>query len=277
MTKIKKMFALAPLCAALHVSACGSGLNQDSNTKIVGGERVPIGEWRSTVALTHPNGGVFCSGTALNRNLVVTAAHCLKGRTANDIKVYTGSGDFLNGAVGQYSVSRAVASPKYKDVALRKDNDIAYLLLKTSIDYPDTSFVKVLTDPYEIKELLRPGAKTHLVGFGLRDSNRLGEKWQNDTYIGIKDPKTWYNKKTEISVGGYSKDSCGGDSGGPAYGQLKNGQWRVYGVTSRGVGCGNGGVYGLIHANICWILDETYIDLGLPEGYCNGPELSSPL
>ena len=85
-----------------------------------------------------------------------------------------------------------------------------------------------------------------------------------------------YDSANEIAVGGGGKDSCQGDSGGPVYGQLKSGEWRVYGVTSRGGSCGTGGIYGLMHANICWVQEGAGESLGLPAGSC-GEEVPPPV
>ena len=67
----------------------------------------------------------------------------------------------------------------------------------------------------------------------------IGLKYEVDTTV-VKNISTSipYDALSEIAVGGGGKDSCNGDSGGPVYGQLKTGEWRVYGVTSRGGACG---------------------------------------
>lgn len=48
-----------------------------------------------------------------------------------------------------------------------------------------------------------------------------------------------------------------------------NGEWRNFGVTSRGSECGKDSIYGLMHHNICWIEDETGINLTGELDYCS--------
>ncbi len=255
----------ACLIASIFAPGCGTSVQNVSEGKIYGGTRVDIGKWKSTVALTYNSGGIFCSGVAFNESFIITAAHCVKDRKAEDFKVYGGSGNFQNTVVGKSEVSIVEVHPKYKDF----DNDIAYIFLKNPLSYFTTSFYEpFLSDVAEIKAATKVGARVHLVGYGLRDSNRLGEKWEVDTKIIDKAPGAPFNSANEIALGGQGKDSCEGDSGGPAYSPSKAGKWAVLGLTSRGVGCGDGGVYTLLPAHLCWLEESSGMDLHLPVDYC---------
>ena len=112
-----------------------------------------------------------------------------------------------------------------------------------------------------VKKLL--GNKATLVGFGKREDRSTGEKYEVVADI-VK------RNSIEIQMGGDGKDSCVYDSGGPAYAQLPNGDWRVFGVVSRGIekGCGKGGIWGLMHAHLCWAEDVTKIDLISEDSLC---------
>ncbi len=239
--------------------SCSASQNQDSSTKIYGGSKVATGEWLNSVAIGN-NKRIFCTGTAINPKLVITAAHCLKGEKTKGLRVYVGSG-VMNGQVkGEYEVSRAAYSPLY-DSNDESDHDVGYLVLKKSLDLPKESYIPAATNSDEIKELIAVGKKTHIVGFGEIENGSYGLKYETTTSIKSVG-------KTEIFIGGDGRDSCYGDSGGPAFGQLQTGEWRVYGVVSRGKGCGNGGIWGLIHANICWIQDNSGIDLDADPSLC---------
>lgn len=264
MRRISQTVLSCALMAAVSV-ACGQADQQNSESKIYGGTRVPAGGWPSTIALTQ-GGSIYCSGTAINPRVVISAAHCAQGFSASSVFVYTGDGKDGGNFKGQYAVSKIVASPKYNG---GKGNDISYIVLKTPLDLPESAYIPVLTNAEEEAELLAVGAKAHIVGFGLRNGNGIGLKYEVDTTI-VKNISTSlsYDAKTEVAIGGSGKDSCNGDSGGPVYGQLKSGEWRVYGITSRGGSCGTGGIYGLMHANICWVQDGAETDLGLPLGIC---------
>lgn len=246
-------------CALLTVlSACGPNAAETSESKIYGGTKVPAGGWPGTVGITSFL-GMHCSGTAITPRVVITAGHCA-GASIGSTYVYVGEGAFFGLVKGQYKASRIVASPLYGQ-GNSEDNDISYILLEKPLDLPADAYIPVLTDADEVNELLKVGAKAHLVGYGNREDGGTGRKYEADTTV------TQVNDN-EVSIGGDGIDTCQGDSGGPVYGQLENGEWRVYGVTSRGGACGTGGIYGRMDANICWIQEDSGQDLGLPDGYC---------
>ncbi len=246
------------LVAGLSVS-CGQQSELASRTSVYGGKKVGRGTWANVVALTDVSSGMYCSGTAVTPTLVVTAAHCARGFDAADTNVYAGAGVEGGDVQGQYPVARLVASPRYSHEG--GGNDIAYVLLKKPLDLPESAYVPVLADSAETKEVLAVGQLGHIVGFGNRDDGGFGQKYEADGKI------TSVNR-LEVNVGGNGVDSCQGDSGGPVFGRLRSGEWRFFGVTSRGGACGTGGIYGIVSANVCWIERDSGVDLGLPEGFC---------
>lgn len=245
---------------SLALSACGSFGTQSSQVKIYGGNEVSKTARLNVVAITDGD-GIFCSGTALTPTLIVTAAHCTIDTRAQDVKVYVGSGVEGGDVQGQYTVKKIAYSPYYDDQNYESNFDVGYLVLDEELDLPADAYTKVLVEESEIKELLVKGADSYLVGFGTRKKNGYGVKYETMTPV----KKVL---KNEVVIGANGKDACQGDSGGPAFGKLSNGEWRVYGVVSRGGQCGNGGNWGLLHKNICWVAKESEIDLGLPENYC---------
>lgn len=251
--------------SALLATACGDGSqSQNSETSIYGGKATAKGEFYSSIAITNRYTGVFCSGTAITPTLIVTAAHCVQPMgTFSDNYVYVGNGRENGLYLGQFQVKTAKASPSYNPWSFSGQNDIAYVVLANPIPLPAAAFVPVATKKSELAELLKVGKTSRVIGFGGREDKGIGVKYEVDAPI----TKLGTN---EIGIGGKGKDSCQGDSGGPAYGQLANGEWRVFGVVSRGGQCGSGGIYGLMHANICWVQQDSGIDLGLPAGTCDG-------
>lgn len=246
---------------ATALLGCGKVDTPASETKIYGGKKSVAGDWLSTVAITGPDGRMFCSGTAVHPRLVVTAAHCVQG-TSNParLRVYLGEGAEGGLVKPQYTGVKFGYSPKYG----RNPggwNDIAYIVLDKDLDLPEEAYIPILKDKEEIKELLQPGVTSRIVGFGNRDGGGFGVKYETDAPItGLGD--------IEVNIGKNGKDSCQGDSGGPAYGRLKSGEWRVYGVVSRGGACGLGGVWGLMHPNICWVQKDSGVQLEL-DGFCD--------
>jgi secreted trypsin-like serine protease len=255
-------FGLSFLATA--VLSC-SAQPEMSQEKIYGGTKTQAGAWLSTVALVS-GGRMFCSGTAINPRLVITAAHCVQGvSNPRKLSVYVGEG-----AEGGRVTTAAVAvktaySPKYA----RNPggwNDIAYLVLENPLDLPAEAYIPVLTDAEETAELLQTGAISHLVGYGNRDTDGGGFGVKYEVDVEVTDVGD-----NEVALGKDGKDSCQGDSGGPAFARLKNGDWRVYGVVSRGGACGTGGIYGRMNANICWVQEDSGVDLGFAD-YCKTVE-----
>lgn len=248
------------VATSVMLGACGSSSQSSSQVTIYGGNEVGKNARLNVVAITDGE-GIFCSGTALTPKIVVTAAHCTIDMRAQDVKVYVGSGVEGGELQGQYAVSKIAYSPYYDDHNPESNFDVGYLVLTKELDIPADSYTAVLVDEQEIQELLVKGADSYLVGFGSRKKNGYGVKYETMTPV----KKVL---KNEVVIGANGKDACQGDSGGPAFGKLANGEWRVYGVVSRGGQCGNGGSWGLLHKNICWVQKDSRIDLGLPEAYC---------
>jgi len=261
--RLVRQTLLGPMIMPLLV-ACGSATQSLSSQSIYGGRPVSPEERLDAVALTDKD-GVFCSATALSPTLIITAAHCLTTTPAADVRVYVGPGEAGGMQIGQYEVKQLAINPAYDPSHQDRGFDSAYLILKVPLDLPATTYVPILVDADERNELLRGGSDSYLVGFGWSKKHVLGVKTETKATV-----RKLYNVEAEI--GGKGRDACQGDSGGPAYGLLKSGEWRLYGITSRGSDCGNGGVWGLIgeKGNICWIKNASQAqDLELPPHYCD--------
>src|SRR5690606_35321759 len=103
---------------------------------------------------------------------------------------------------------------------------------------------------------LTPGQEITHVVYGVTNGGGVGINTEVVTTVhGLEAPA--------LGVGGNGTRSCNGDSGGPAYVQLEDGSWRVFGITSRGVtgDCADESIYGLIHSHVQWIEDETGLDI----------------
>lgn len=56
-------------------------------TRIVGGTEAPQGAWPWQAQIRTLDGFPFCGGTLVRAQWVVTAAHCVSGKTASSIRV----------------------------------------------------------------------------------------------------------------------------------------------------------------------------------------------
>jgi hypothetical protein len=135
-------------------------------------------------------------------------------------------------------------------------SDWAYCKLKTPVT--DLPIVPILMGCET--EILRPGQKVVVAGFGANGTgpnDGFGTKRWVETTINEVD------MGRGIQVGGNGKAPCFGDSGGPAFVQLGDGSWRVFGIDSAGLSsdCRDGDHMALLHAAVPWIEKNSGVDI----------------
>jgi MYXO-CTERM domain-containing protein len=215
---------------------------------VVGGVPTEPGEFESVVAL-HVD-GELCTGTLVTPTIVLTAAHCIDGTA--DVSVEAGlMVDFL----GSVPAVRTGVHPDYCRTCSSQDRDL--------FDY---AFVEVPAGALGVTELaepivdqdvwdatIGPGGAVTVVGYGLDEHGGLGRKRKVVTWITAQT-----HSGQEFRAGGDFRDSCDGDSGGPAFVQLPDGRWRQAGIVSRGSKvCGSFGIYATPYPALAWLQTET--------------------
>ena len=221
--------------------------------KIVGGSGARIADYPYQVAIVHPinTWGVrtysqFCGGSILSQEWILTAAHCVIGKSSYNIFVAAGTDDvsygFRKGTV--VATGDMYIHPDYDED--KNINDIALIRLKTKLNFnKDVQPIKLPKPDQEFE------GRAIATGFGKTSNDRFSI---NDRLMVAKmdilpDARCkkeysflWffsiYNPKYAICAGqfnGQQISTCDGDSGGPL---AKDGM--VVGVTSYGSsqGCG---------------------------------------
>ena len=215
-------------------------------TRIVGG--IKTSDYRDCVAIGSPDQWC-CTGTLVAPNVVVTAGHCFGGCTD---RVFVGDNVEQLDAGKVIEVEEAVRHPDYDDTDLK--NDLSVLVLAEDADVTPRALVGegVLEDAHTVR----------LAGYGNTDVDSMGGygiRRMVDVPLASNDPAFGADPETEFVAGApfLDRDSCNGDSGGPAY--VRSGDsWYLVGATSRATDsairrCGDGGIYTRVLAFDEWI------------------------
>ncbi len=222
---------------------------------IVGGDAVPEGEFTEVVALELS--GSTCTGVLVAPTLILTAAHCVVNLPPDAfIAVHTGTArEGMPEALGL----EFGAFPDYIPDPTASDTlDYGYIVIDRALGGP---YATPITDQAEWDAAMRWDALVTIVGYGNVDPDPMvtsdGTKRELTVPIDGFSPRG-----LEFRAGGDGKDSCTGDSGGPVFVELPDGQRRLAGVTSRGsMVCGTGGIYAVSHVPLCWMRDASGIDV----------------
>lgn len=239
---------------------------------IVGGAETEPGEFDGVVAIQAGTG--LCTGTVVAPRLILTAAHCLAD-LPDDERVIVHFGQTIED--GQVDAEDWGTHPQFCADCREDIFDYAYVTLGTDFTVPD-DYTTPIVSQAEWDQAMTPGKEVTLVGYG--DDPSVGG-FQGG--IGIKrEVQTTVVRISkgglEFYAGGHQMDSCAGDSGGPAFVRVATGELRLAGITSRGSNpCGDGGYYGAPYPALCWVRNETGIDLlGASCSNCDCIDTSPP-
>ncbi|XP_073713591.1 trypsin I-P1-like [Misgurnus anguillicaudatus] len=242
------------------------------NNKIVGGENATTGSWPWQASIRFiSSGSHFCGGSLINKDWVLSAAHCFPSVSygASYISVSLGcqtlSGSNPNGTTK--TVSQVITHSGYNSNT--EINDIALVKLSSSVTFTDYIRPVCLAAS---GSTIDAGAKTWITGWGTLNA---GDSSLPNTLQEVQIPivnNTDCNKAygiitSNMLCAGFTsggKDSCQGDSGGPMV--YKNDSlWIQPGIVSFGRSCaeaGFPGVYTRVSQYQSWI--NSYISSDQP-------------
>ncbi|XP_034566458.1 transmembrane protease serine 9 [Notolabrus celidotus] len=255
------------ICAATLLTLLAQGcLSQRNvcgkpplNTRIVGGETAPVGNWPWQASVQR-GGGHICGGSLINSEWVVSAAHCFSSTSNIGVSLGLQSLEGSNPNAVTRTVSQIIIHPDYNTTTL--ENDISLLKLSSPVNFNDFILPVCLA---ESGSSFFDGTNSWVTGWGNIRVN-----------VPLPPPKNLMevevpivgNKRCNCKVGGTitenmicaglvagGKDSCQGDSGGPLVSK-QGSRWVLAGIVSFGNGCAmanSPGVYTRVSSYQLWI------------------------
>lgn len=234
---------------------CSCGLR--TTRRIVGGQRALPGEWPWQAGLMVKNTTqIYCGGALINKEWIVTGAHCVTYRNASTLRV----------VLGEYDVTRHEGIELFRDVdsfqmhpsyhLLTADFDIALVRFKPALNR-FSRFISPICLP-TVNDSFPSGSNCTVTGFGrLAEAGHIAMTLQK-AVVPIVSRDTCqaaypdYNITPRMFCAGYASggiDACQGDSGGPMVCRKDKRHWCLAGVISWGLGCARPRSYG-VYANV---------------------------
>lgn len=249
--------------ATVFIVAATLGAPPDPQT-ITGGQFTTECQWSSTVAMLDEFGTVFCTGTLIDPEVVLFAAHCQEAVTP----VSVAFGEDGHAPARVVPVSQCVMHPSYSVDGVA---DLAYCTLSAPVT--DVPIVPPLMG-CELEEIT-VGKTVTIVGYGSTHARWDAQEggWVDTMGTGPKRAATQTVEELydqwSLILAGVNMGGCAGDSGGPAMLQLADGSWRVLGAAASihpnspdgPNACGFGTVYTMIEPEMGWLETGTGIDV----------------
>ena len=247
--------------------SCIEPVTKQRQYRIVGGTDADPAQWPFLVGIFDPNfGAPFCGGSLINRQWVVTAAHCVvvsAGVVKSSISVRQSA---PNGQPkgAEFQVARVIPHPEY--ASAESKNDVALLRLAAPMNI-ETSKIAMLATTDTENVWSGAGACAAVAGWGLT-IQRTGLPGHlqavNVPIVNQQDCRAAYTPTHDIQAkahicAGYmpgGKDSCYGDSGGPLIVRAGPTGALLVGIVSFGEGCARPnqpGVYTRVSSYVDWI------------------------
>ena len=271
--KTSRTPALALACAA--ALALASTASAQRGPRVVGGTNAPEGAYPwMTAMMTKGQSGFnaqFCGAALIDRNWVVTAAHCVERETVNSMDVLVGGYNLNQSGGVRVAVRRIISHPNYgeaNDGSVR--NDIALLELATPVD-------SITPIPLvDAAALIAPGTTAKGMGWGATREGGSGSAILQHVDLPLLSLAQTQQSYSGVDSSGLGagwpnggRDTCQGDSGGPLVVPDGNGGWKLAGVVSFGDGCARPGSPG-VYANVLnlrdWVLQTSGIGGGTGGG-----------
>jgi secreted trypsin-like serine protease len=229
---------------------------------MVGGARETSGDEARSIVMLLGSGGRYCTATAIARDLLLTAAHCVP--TGSEYRLL----QYEDGKPALKPVARIARHPSFNANFTGQDRATADLaLVKLADPLPGSVRIARLAPR---RDRVQAGETFRVVGYGLSvpGDGKTGGRARLADLVAVGTPSTFQIRLADPATRGTAAGlgACTGDSGGPAF---QSGG--VVGVISWSTGpnasAGCGGLTGIapLTSHYGWIV-ETARAMGSPVG-----------
>ncbi|ASA55507.1 S1 family peptidase [Vibrio gazogenes] len=268
---ISALSFISPVLCLLLITPLSAQANTGFAPRIINGTTATLGDWPFMTAIVakgrSASNGQFCGGSFIGERYVLTASHCVEGKSANELDVIIGINDLNNESTeGQrVSVQSIYMHEDYNSSTIT--NDIAILELSNTV----TAIPVVLATTTLVDSLSGNGTTGDTVtAMGWGNTSTTSNAFPsvlNEVNLLYVDRSTCQNLGGDYSFVGNDaicagfqtggKDSCQGDSGGPLI-YNDGGTNKQIGIVSWGNGCAQPNAYG-VYANVGYFKNNHWI------------------
>jgi secreted trypsin-like serine protease len=266
-------------CGQKNTDAGAEGLIAGN---IVGGAKLSAAAQKEAgvvgIVIVTDDGMGICTGSLIDKRIVLTAAHCLNESEGAIRKMYAVFSPDMSKATRENvrAVVTGVANESFSPSESASWNDVA--LIKLSEDAP-ADFKLARLPSSRTDAALKAGAKATQMGFGKAEATRNPTKDTSGVLrtVGVSLLEKSADGK-ELHFDEAKRGSCNGDSGGPAFIREADGKLTQVGLDSRGNlpdSCLGVGIYTNVSVHLDWI--RSHAAQLLADNSSNAPAPSAPV